>query len=555
MKKKKPSEMTRTEMEAELQMNAKVLSDLENQNPNDIRTIEKDLQQIKSKTEQITKLFIDRQTKNDIFTEKLKFYQNLCQSDKKRVRPKNTSFCHSTRTKSDLANTFQSLAEAKNDPRFAISAAILNNQHQDHPEEFEELLKNSKCNMCIMKSLQLRKQIHDNYDQIRQLNETLYTVALPDVDEDDKHLELVQKLTRKLESKREKHIQLLHEHAVYKELQDRFADLQVEVNNLKERKIEVEKEMDRKKKESADNEQHLFEFQVQLAETIKSQLYEIDDELQEKINRLTELSNDIMDQSHEKEEQLNDLRDDFDLINGPFKKILDSCPSDPFDDPHFVALFGESNHSTDNLLPTFSTNTSEATQEQIEDLELQIKIKDEEVEYLKKRINEIQTNAIMSFKIESDTESVENYANHIQFTEELSNTNKTEIVIYAGEFNFTKEVVGHHSVKAKLITKAFGMESSTKTRLSAHVPKFNAYITFIVENNNDLVNYIKNSRGVIEIFAGDDCNDLIGTSKINFSPFLNDTLLFSSNITIRDPFGTKIGTLSIESGTSHPINQ
>lgn len=544
MRKKKCIEMSRSEMEAELQVNAKTLRNLEKENPTDIKEIDQELTKIKSKIEQITKLYIDRQSKHDIYIEKLKFYRNLAANDKKRVRPKTISFCHSSKTKKEIADTFQSLAEAKNDLRFTISAEILNNNHLENTEDFEKLIQNGKYNICILKSIQLRKQIHENYEQIRQLNEALYTSSLPDPESDDPHNSEVQKLTKKLDSVRDKHMKLLHEHALYRELLEKKENLQKDVDSLLQRKNEIDKENDKRKLEQEENEKHLFEFQLQLAEAVKSQLQDQKEDLTEKLTRLGDLRKDIVDQSHEKEEFLNDLRDDFDLINGQFKEILESCPSDPFDDPSFVKLL--TGHSEG--LPTFSIDTT-SLENEIADLESQVSKKNEELDELKRKMNDLQTAAVMSFKLESDTESVDDDVSHIQFSGGADGTNKNEIVVFAGECTVERPH-GARSAKAKVLTKAFGMESECMTRLSHHVRSLNAVTTFFVENGDGLKDFAQNSRGVVEILLGDE---LIGTTKLNFSPLLNGKQQFASVVTVRDHLGAKIGTLRVEIGSYLPL--
>ena len=393
MKKRKISDMTRSELESELQVNAKTLQKLIRQNPKPLKKIEQEANHNKSKSEQLQKLFIDRQTKHDLFEEKLKFYKSLSERSTKRKRPKSYSFVQSSRSRAQILDKFHALSERKQDKRYQVAIWILKNDHIQYTEDFDKLVKESSLNTCILDSIYKRKLIHDNYEQIHQLYEILFTSALPDSDEEKDHNEKVQKLTAKLDKVRAEYMKKVRDKARIRELREQIDDLDKDIESSQQRKIEIETELEKQKKDQIEHEEHTFQVHKQLYEAEIQTLRDSIKENKNKLEQLQQFTEGIRNEKANIDAQLEEARKDFDIINGQFKQIIESYPSDPFDDPNFVALF-TNNFSSSNEQDSDSydvrISTPDESQLKATELEDQIKIVTYSIQNKKAQISELQ---------------------------------------------------------------------------------------------------------------------------------------------------------------------
>ena len=690
MKKRKISEMTRSELESELKVNAKTLKNMVRQNPKPLKEIEQEANHNKDKSEQLQKLFIERQTKHDLFEEKLKFYKSLTERSTKRKRPKSYSFVHSSRSRAQILENFKALAERKQDKRYQVAIWILKNDHIQNTEGFEKLVKESSVNTCILDSIYKRKLIHDNYENIHQLYEVLFSSALPDSDDEKEHAEKIKKLNAKLDKVRAEYMKRVHDKAKIKELKEQIEEIDKDIESSQQRKTEIENEIEKQKKDQIEHEEHTFQVHQQFYEAEMQTLRDSINENKEKLEQIQQFTEGIRNEKQNIDGQLEEARKDFDIINGQFKAIIESYPSDPFDDPNFVALF-TNNFPSGNNENDIRISTPDESQLKATELEDQIQIVNYSIQNRKTSISELQKelekyrkkqkefrqkqdeekkrkeaeerakeeerkkleeenkkreeekrkkeeekkkllDAIMQKEAEFKTEScasasssslkkeresesqdsntrkhshhhrhrsqVDDVQRHSK-TSELSESNsnretntdtdalssatvqsthsssrkgkktemptfvegapnaelsknhmpkkQNEVVIYAGEYDFTTPVVGKHSVKAILTASFQADKVPCETRLSSHHKNFKALFKFSMPNTPDLTNFIKNQKVSISIVAGKDEMKDIGKIEFSLLPFAAGYMKISQNVDIISPNGDKIGTITIES--------
>ena len=544
--------MSRADLESELKENVEQLRMMTRQSQKPLKIIEEETKHNLTKAEQLKKLFIERQAKHDIFEEKFKFYQTVNENCKKRKRPKSISFVHSSRTRNELLETFIELGQHKKDKRIALVIQILQNDHIKDTEKFKKLVSDAQANPCIIKSIEKRKLIHENYEQIYQLYEALFNVALPDSDDDKEHNEIVQKLTRKLDKIRNEYMKQLNDRAVMKEVNEKISVLDEELNNLKSKKKEIEEDIEQQKKDDIEYENRMFELQMSMKEQKKLAQLENNEELKRKIDQLKQLTIDIQSQNKDSEDQLIHLREDFDIINGPFKQIIESCPSDPFDDPDFVALFGVANTPGGDFYDDsgFRITTPNESQIKISELETQIDIIKHSIEMKKNQLAELKEK-LEEKKKDSQSKTTElikfiEGAPNAQLSQKSISSRKNEIVVYAGEYNFSVSVVGKHSVPCKLTTELKEMKATCDTRLSSHHTNFKSTAQFVLTNDSELRSFVENSCVMIRIAAGKEEMNDVGYSRVSIKPFIDGKLQITQTVPILSPDDVQIGTLKVE---------
>lgn len=509
-----------------------------------ITELEKNIDDIKEK-------YATRMCYLDTNKLKIKFYENLEKNSKKTKRPSSVSFNHSTKTKEELIEIFRGQYDTRKDPKFSLALMILSSQHLTNKTAFEKLVELVGCSSSIVDMTEFQRQhnsltsqIIDLYKMSLMLSPKEETVDLP-LDYHDL-LEEYQKLN-------EKKTEIKSNINMIPDLKKQINEIEKHIKKLEKEKLCYEENNHDKSDFLNTEEETFFNIQKKELQTKIEDLEENKKFLTHKIKQLNDLMYDVEQQGKDAELQLAQLRDDFDIINGPFKEILDNAGFDPFEDKKFLKLIDDMSRglsldidSNSTLMPTNINEMKTNTKSRIANKKEKVKSLNDLLESLKKQVS-------LKKPVMPQYSPLTPHINMSRKEYSTLNDQQNAVVFAFREYNFLPLFKKGANISFQIDVTIIDNHSSCAVSLESRKGVFDTNCSFILENNKELYYHFRESYSRLSLYSF--CNDVkeeIAHADLVLMPFVQ-SLTQAQTIDMFNNEENIIGKLSFEARILRPL--
>ena len=535
-----------------------------------------------------------RQLKRDKVLQEVRYFRSLLNFPGKRSKVSTTTTNGKRKTRAELARMLSVLLTNKQIApqmiyRIQAAISILNHNLEDAEQPMRALMESIGENIQLFDMLDKKKKIKEREEKIEQLRTKLAELKQRHDEMTEMHKKLLEQYKDEAEQNNAKYkevMDLQHEKEAKEAEAAKLTELQIIADGLKH---EIELLEDQKAKLKDDNDERVKKLREQMEEAIKKLKSELADlenhcaalrasnkDLESRCSDLEHHYDDAKNRRSEIEELSQKLQAEYMSLRGYFVQMLSQTNDDPFENHRFVEFLDQM------AAKDWKFSTIRVFQDNIEKLKtrkqliLEKMAKYENIQQKLKDMIESKTQLISGLQKQLDTlrnesglllgsseprtkqDFVEG-APHIEFEQEEVidlRDEETAIMVSFREFNVIKpNLLGPKKCQLVLSIDFYEHETQMTKVVSPTDESFDTSIMFTCKNDFQLREYVEKSFAKVQLYKVVNFDSQpIGEATLLFTPFLEDTNEFSSNLTFHSPeYNVDVAEVKVEAGIYIPL--